>query len=187
MSNHITTIEGFLSPEECSDFVCTIESIGFQTQRSGDGQPIRSRAQFEDSSWANLIWMRLKTSLPNLTDIYTGRLEPEPIPDVPLEFYTPSRLNERFRCYKYGTSEEFRRHQDFCHEYSPTERTFLTVLIYLNDGYSGGATTFDDCSVEPKLGMLAMFPHELEHEGNKIENGVKYCLRTDVIYAAKAR
>ena len=181
-SNRITTIEGFLTTDECSAFVDAIESIGFENQYTGDGRHIRSRAQFEDQDWAKLIWERLKPSLPKLTDVYFGEFSPEPDPSKPLETYTPVALNERFRCYKYGADEEFRRHQDFAHEYTDIKRTFLTVLIYLNDGYDGGETSFNDFVVNPKLGTLAMFPHELEHEGRKILSGVKYSLRTDAVY-----
>jgi prolyl 4-hydroxylase len=181
-SNRIITIEGFLTTDECTSFVDAIEAIGFENQYAGDGRLIRSRAQFEDHDWAKLIWERLKPSLPKLTEIYSDGLSPEPAPAKPLETYAPISLNERFRCYKYGTDEEFRRHQDFAHEYTETKRTFLTVLIYLNDGYEGGETSFDDFVVNPKLGMLAMFPHELEHEGRKIASGLKYSLRTDAVY-----
>ena len=181
-SNRIFTIERFLTADECSSFVDAIEAIGFENQYAGDGRHIRNRAQFEDRKWAELIWERLKPSLPKLTEIYFDDFSPDPTPRKPLETYEPIALNERFRCYKYETDEEFRRHQDFAHEYTDLKRTFLTVLIYLNDGYDGGETSFDEIVVNPKLGMLAMFPHELEHEGRKITSGVKYSLRTDAVY-----
>lgn len=181
-SNRVITIEGFLTADECSSLVTAIESLGFENQYAGDGRHIRSRAQFEDQGWAELIWRRLKPSVPKLTEIYDGEFHPDPTPNKPIETYAPVFLNERFRCYKYGTDEDFRRHQDFAHEYTELKRTFLTVLIYLNDGYEGGETSFDDFVVKPTLGMLAMFPHELEHEGRKIYSGVKYSLRTDAVY-----
>ena len=182
--SQIITIESFLTPAECESFIETIEAIGFSTQHSGEGQPIRSRAQFEHQTISDTIWERLRPSLPKLSEVYADQLIPEPKPKAPLESYVPHGLNNRFRCYKYGAKEEFRRHQDFAHEFTDTERTFLTVLLYLNDGYIGGETTFDDFTVEPTLGMLAMFPHELQHEGRKIESGIKYSLRTDVIYTS---
>lgn len=181
-ANRIRTIEEFFSPEECQSFLDVCQIHGFKSQYAGDGRLIRSRSQFEDQFWANLIWERLESSLPKLADVYAEGLSPDPNPSRSLDAYAPVQLNERFRCYKYGADEEFRRHQDFAHEYSDTKRTFLTVLIYLNEGYAGGETSFDDFCVKPKLGMLAMFPHELEHEGCKIVSGVKFTLRTDVVY-----
>ncbi|MEZ6142833.1 MAG: 2OG-Fe(II) oxygenase [Zavarzinella sp.] len=186
--NHsrIFTIERFLSSSESASLADLCEGIGFENQYSGEGLLIRSRAQFEDHYWAKLIWERLQSALPRLTDVYTNGFSPEPAPPYPLHLYSPVQLNERFRCYKYGPGEEFRRHQDIAFEYSKTKRTFFTVLIYLNDGYAGGETTFDDCIVTPNLGMLVMFPHELEHAGQKIVSGLKYTIRTDVVYEAFA-
>ena len=183
-SNNIITRENFLSPEECTALVAAIESFGFASQFAGDGRLIRSRAQFEEPTWAQLIWERLRPSIPALTEVYSEQFLPEPTPQLPLSQYMPVHLNERFRCYKYGPDEEFRRHQDFAHEYSATKRTFLTVLLYLNDGYSGGETAFDNWVVQPKLGQLVMFPHELEHEGCRILSGWKYTLRSDVVFEA---
>ena len=183
-AEYIFTIEQFLSPEECASFLETIEAEGFQDQYSGMGQLIRSRAVFENDYWATLIWDRLKSVAPQLTDIYNTNFVAIPTPKQPLETYHAVKVNERFRCYKYGVGEEFTKHEDFAFEYSETMRTFLTVLIYLNDAYTGGETEFDNYKVNPSLGMLAMFPHELPHRGCKIKSGLKYALRTDVVYAS---
>lgn len=181
----IQTIDGFLTAAECESFLATIESIGFDDQFAGDGRLLRSRAQFEDRHWADLIWQRLPPAIPSLSEMYDAHFLPEPLPQIPLNRFRPVQLNERFRCYKYGELEEFRRHQDFAHEYGPDKRTFYTVLIYLNAGYSGGQTRFDDVTVEPTLGQLVLFPHELAHEGCRVESGMKYTVRTDVVFAAE--
>lgn len=183
-SKAIITRENFLSAEECAAFVAGIESIGFTSQFAGNGRLIRSRAQFEERNWAQLIWERLRPLIPALTEAYSDQFLPEPRPRLLLSQYVPVQLNERFRCYKYGPDEEFRRHQDFAHEYSATKRTFLTDLLYLNDGYTGGETAFDAFVIQPKLGQLVMFPHELEHEGCRIVSGWKYTLRSDVVFEA---
>jgi len=137
-SYKVQVLESFLSPAECSAIVNEIESVGFENQFSGDGRLIRSRAQFENVPMSELLWRRLKPRLPKLTEVYDEIFIAEPSPKRALENYVPVCLNERFRCYKYGADEEFRRHQDFAHEYSENKRTFLTVLLYLNTGYDGG-------------------------------------------------
>eukprot|EP00053_Salpingoeca_punica_P017180 m.164556 g.164556 ORF g.164556 m.164556 type:complete len:687 (+) comp17139_c0_seq1:31-2091(+) len=75
-----------------------------------------------------------------------------------------------------------------------------TFLIYLNDvPDAGGHTTFflpaansdtgiDAFGVEPAGGSALVFPHgnaegALVHEGSAVLHGVKYVLRTDVLYA----
>jgi hypothetical protein len=65
-------------------------------------------------------------------------------------------------------------------------RSFLTVILYLNEGYAGGETRFGDLAVRPRAGMALLFPHELRHEGAEVTAGVKCVLRTDVMYALDA-
>ena len=55
-------------------------------------------------------------------------------------------------------------------------------MIYLNDDYGGGNTSFNTISIEPKKGMALIFLHNLEHEGSAITDGIKYVLRTDVMF-----
>ena len=71
----------------------------------------------------------------------------------------------------------------------------LTLLIYLNEGYSGGDTVFSEYEygegavtvhskrVTPQTGLILIFRHELKHEGEELVKGRKYVLRTDVMYA----
>jgi hypothetical protein len=56
----------------------------------------------------------------------------------------------------------------------------------------GGATAFikdtynriyQDYSVIPKVGRVLLFEHNIEHEGSILKNGLKYCIRTDVMYS----
>ncbi len=58
-------------------------------------------------------------------------------------------------------------------------------MLYLNDDFTGGATDFHDfaASVTPRTGMALLFQHMLLHEGATVLTGVKYVLRTDVMYA----
>ena len=55
-------------------------------------------------------------------------------------------------------------------------------MIYLNEEFEGGETKFDKFSIIPKTGMALVFPHHLLHQGNSVVSGVKYVLRTDVMY-----
>ena len=77
----------------------------------------------------------------------------------------------------------------------------LTFLVYLNEGFEGGATTFyspapegsgrvlDARGVEPHAGCVLVFPHgeveegSLVHEGALVTGGCKYVIRTDVLYS----
>lgn len=55
-------------------------------------------------------------------------------------------------------------------------------MIYLNDAYEGGSTRFEELEVEGKQGMALVFEHEQLHEGAEVTAGIKYVLRSDVMY-----
>jgi hypothetical protein len=60
--------------------------------------------------------------------------------------------------------------------------SLLTFMIYLNEGYAGGETRFDDAKVAGRTGMALVFHHGLVHEGAEVTEGKKYALRSDVMY-----
>lgn len=91
-------------------------------------------------------------------------------------------VNPRFRMYKYLTGQEFTRHQDAPFEKSESIKSFYSLLIYLNDDFIGGETTFDGVQYKPKAGSGLIFPHNLFHSGNILLEGVKYVLRTDIMF-----
>ena len=182
-STRVTVLPSFLDTSACNNLLNVIEQIGYEDQYSGEGRLLRSRCHFEHKGWSNHLWELLIPHLPTLTTIYTDDFSPEPMPSVPLEDYQPEGLNTFLRCYRYGVDQQFRRHEDIAYEFDSHRRTFYTVLIYLNEGYVGGETSFEGLVVKPELGMLVMFPHELPHEGRLIQEGIKYTLRTDVVFA----
>ncbi len=55
-------------------------------------------------------------------------------------------------------------------------------MIYLNDEFEGGETTFQSQTIKPKKGNALVFYHGMKHSGEEIKAGVKYVLRTDVMY-----
>jgi Rps23 Pro-64 3,4-dihydroxylase Tpa1-like proline 4-hydroxylase len=116
---------------------------------------------------------------------------------VPIEFEGNhvSCLNERLSFLKYKPGEYFRPHEDgYYIRPDNSEMSYITVQIYLNDlkEEDGGATTFikdkynriyQNYSVMPKVGRVLLFEHDIEHEGSILKNGLKYCIRTDVMYS----
>lgn len=62
-----------------------------------------------------------------------------------------------------------------------------TVLIYLNDNYSGGVTEFYDnkfvkqLDVIPKKGNCVIFDIDLYHSGSIVSNGEKYIMSIDLL------
>ena len=117
---------------------------------------------------------------------------------------------DRLRFYKYKKDEEYPEHMDGSYSRTMTyinedskqsykQHSFLTLLIYLNDDFQGGETKFypdkQHCRflrdieykqpthvVEPRQGMAVINIHNILHEGSKVQSGVKYVLRTDILY-----
>jgi len=123
-------------------------------------------------------------------------------------------INARWRCFRYSQGATYRAHIDGAWPGSGVaegpvyvEDSFgsgvtsrLTLLLYLNEGFQGGGTTFflpregvegaiDAFSVEPRMGCALTFPHgdatgSLVHEGSSVSHGgVKYIIRSDVLYS----
>ena len=69
------------------------------------------------------------------------------------------------------------------------ETSLITMLFYLNEGYKGGKTVFYkpygnqvNLKVIPKTGMILLHDHMIDHGVPELKKGVKYVIRTDVMY-----
>jgi predicted 2-oxoglutarate/Fe(II)-dependent dioxygenase YbiX len=91
-------------------------------------------------------------------------------------------LNERFRFYRYDPGERFAAHFDGSFRRENGEASLLTFMIYLNEGFGGGETWFQETSITPRTGMALVFKHNLLHEGSAVTSGRKYVLRSDVMF-----
>jgi predicted 2-oxoglutarate/Fe(II)-dependent dioxygenase YbiX len=174
MGNASFTLSGVLTPKECLDFIERSENHGFEKAMvsSRHGAVINlnvrnnDRVILDDPELAEQIWQRVKHLLPV---IQQGR--------------EIRGLNERFRFYRYTEGQVFRWHHDGYFERDNGEQSALTFLIYLNEDYLGGETNFEWTRVKAKTGMGLVFPHHLVHQGNAVlGDGVKYVIRTDVMY-----
>eukprot|EP01083_Nonionella_stella_P069417 185057_1 len=102
-------------------------------------------------------------------------------------------LNERLRFLRYHRGEYFKMHMDGPYKRDNGEESFVTFLLYLNEGFKGGSTTLFDLNDEtnnkavvPETGMVLLFQHDIWHDGEEVVKGTKYCIRTDVMYEANA-
>lgn len=171
----IYTLPDFLSPEECTEQIAGSEKQGFEYATfNSHGQKTsmpryrnNDRVFLEDKELANDYWQRGKDAIPEF-----------------VEGYQTIGISERFRIYRYHKGQFFKRHADGPHRRENGERSRLTFIVYLNDGYDGGETIFDEAKIEPKTGMALLFMHGLMHEGAEVLSGEKYILRTDVMCAA---
>ena len=173
--DNIILIEEFLSPKSCSSLIRRSEAIGYEKSKIqlSNGQQVvnesvrnNERILHFDMDLASIYWEKAKSYIPAKFGIYTAY-----------------GLNEMFRFYKYEKGQQFKMHADGSYTKNEHESSFFTFMIYLNDDFEGGETVFEDkCVVKPKTGSLLLFYHPLRHQGNIVDAGFKYVLRTDVMY-----
>jgi len=181
------TVRGIFEPSECEALRQRGETIGYTaapiTTAMGPimapGVRSNARAMLDD---------------PNISQWVEGRLAGKLVPSVEDDDgtqWTMSGLNERFRFYRYHPGQSFRWHLDASFRRNAQERSWFSLIIYLNDDFEGGETEFDLRQgfhrVNPEQGMVLVFEHPLRHQGAAVVRGVKYVLRTDVMYRRDPR
>ncbi len=171
----VWTIPDVLSAAECAEAIERIEQLGpaaapVSTPRGFVMMPdVRNneRVMFDDVPLAARLFARIQGALP---PVLCGM--------------NAVGANERFRCYRYQPGQQFAAHYDGAYVRTSQERSLLTLIVYLNDDFEGGRTAFLDFGLEaiPKTGTALVFQHLLLHEGCTVHSGVKYAMRSDVMY-----
>ncbi len=175
LEENIFEIPAFLSGEECDLLVKLGESIGFEAadvQTMTGRQRLTNirnneRADYRSDQHAQLYWQRLSTlKLPS----HEGK--------------NPIGLSPHFRFYKYLPGQKFNLHKDGRQSVDGNE-TLFTFLIYLNESCLGGETLFrqGDLKLSPKKGSAIIFEHRLWHQSVEVQHGVKFVLRSDIVYS----
>lgn len=180
LTEDVFEVPDFLSAHECSALVAESEAHGYAEAGVGEAQQriemIRNndRIVLFDPAWA---------------DEFESRLLALGLPV--LDGQSAVGFTRCWRYYRYGPSQRFKTHRDgFVEERGMRSR--LTFMIYLNEGFEGGSTRFRRNSwevgesaleVRPQSGKALMFVHERWHEGAVVAKGMKYALRTDILYA----
>ncbi|KAI1746662.1 prolyl 4-hydroxylase [Xylaria castorea] len=197
----LSLLKDVLTRQECTSIVAAMESIGFipdcPLRDDGSASSILAHNVYwvVDEAFHDALWERVSPHIP----LYVGGRKARGI-------------NRRFRVYRYVPGAEYRCHFDggwppsgvdpktgnYVYDASPTgakQSSLFTFLVYLNDEFEGGETTFFTPSiregvmnahpVRPTMGSVALFPHgdakgALLHEGTGVRKGAKYIIRTDV-------
>ena len=179
IADGIWVVENFFTPEECREWIDFAENIGFGDAPITVGfgkESIRkdvrnnSRVMVDDENKAFLLWERAE-------------------PHLPKRLYqrVALGLNERLRFYRYDPGQQFRYHFDGSFRSKNGTQSLLTFMIYLNDEFEGGNTSFlnsEKTIVKPETGMMLAFRHEIMHEGAEVLSGRKYVLRSDVMFSS---
>ena len=185
LDDYVFELSGFLTHDICDKWIADIEAEGFEpalingvhgATRRPDIRNNDRLIRDDPQSGQELF----ETLYPYLSKTFRKR--------------KVIGLNERFRFYRYDVGQKFDWHQDGYFERDNRERSLFTFMIYLNDDFEGGATSFADVrfgqsfpdfQVIPKKGSALVFYHPIMHRGDPITAGRKYVMRTDVMYSAE--
>ncbi|SCV01438.1 LAME_0G16226g1_1 [Lachancea meyersii CBS 8951] len=140
------------------------------------------RFSTDDTRVAQLVWQKLYTCLAQ--DEYILK---------ELEFSQATGLNPQIRAYRYEKGHKFAKHYDSSFKVPNSGTTRWTLLIYLTGGNQlvGGDTVFysaqegEATAVHPEVGMALLHKHGddcLLHEAKEVFKGVKWVLRSDVVF-----
>jgi len=177
-------LRNVLSREECERLIALSERNTYSTAllNVGGGNEVletnvrdSSRHIRDDEEMADVMFQRLRPFLP--TTWKNSELV---------------SLNERLRFLRYDPGQRFEPHYDGTFQrksgLKAGERSYITVQLYLNEGFEGGETTFlsesgrAPVAYVPQTGSALLFQHRLLHEGSAVRSGRKYTIRTDVMY-----
>lgn len=164
-------IPSFLAPDRCQQLIESAEQMGFTEApvKTRNGEVMRKdirnneRVIWHKPDLAQRLWTRLHPCFPTN------------------QFWLAVGLDERFRFYRYDKAQQFDWHRDGSVKGPNGERSRWTLLVYLNDDFVGGSTTFEKVDVRPQTGLALVFQHHRRHKGQPVLSGRKYVLRTDVM------
>ena len=174
LANDIFVLDDFLSKQECLGFIEQAESTGFSAADvdTGEGKEVityirnNERVDMESKELADRLWLKLDgVHLPTFDHMKAISLSPF------------------FRFYKYLPGHKFNMHKDG-QQMVGENTTYYTFMVYLNEDCEGGSTSFrlNNIRIQPKTGSLLIFEHRLWHQGEEVNAGSKYVLRTDIMF-----
>lgn len=148
------------APYECEELIRDAERLRFSRA------PAFFLLKQDSPALAAILWRRLKSSLSTINA------------------WRPVSVDKTIRFYRYAAGDRFTAHQDGALKEGPTRQSMFSVVLYLNQGFVGGATHFHDLrkDVVPQTGLAIAFPHSLIHSGEEVIAGTKYVLRADVMF-----
>lgn len=171
----IFTIDDAFSQEDMSKFHRVIDGWKYDTHTFTSSPFKNGKIVLPEVS--NLIWNRLQTAIPSVYHDHGGI--PWEIIGVPnTVMYAEVKPGQRFGL-----------HSDTGCVFDDGGRikSSHTVLIYLNDNFSGGTTQFvddnfkDTVTISPRINRTLCFDIEMFHRGDPVVSGIKRWIGTELI------
>lgn len=180
------------SKEECDQLLNTDIKSSFQKATSNYPTYYRNneRRVIDSKDLAIQLFQKVKTYLPDTIEVNSNIRAENGV-------WHLNGLNDRLRFCKYTAGQYFNRHLDGVHYQSETTQSKLTFMIYLNgaEAFKGGRTLFFKtkeatdvwAAYIPQQGDLIVFDHNVWHEGEVLQEGEKFVLRSDILYSKKTQ
>ena len=153
----------------CSDYIEEGHRLGWFLSDIGQLNPLYSRKQANVKIDMGALFQGIQSAAP-------ARLDGMEL---------VSLVKQRTSCVMYAEGEYFGVHEDspFVEE-DGRGITKLSTVLYLNDDFSGGETVFPDLQLEivPESGKALLFAPELRHMSKPVLRGIKYIVRSEVLY-----
>ena len=131
------SIENMISKDEISYLVSETEKLGYESVEWEYDPKYRQcdRVVTMADDLSQILWHRLTRHLV-LDDIHNIR----PFGIATNGVWVPSGINNCLRFSKYSPGGHFKKHRDGGFVIDDDNRSVFTILIYLNDEFSGGDT-----------------------------------------------
>lgn len=176
------------SRSECWNIIQETETLGYGRTAYPHAYRGNRRLQLDDAPGclAQSIWHRIKAYLPSEIQL------PNQEDSTDITTWRAVGCNTRFRFSKYYAGDQFGAHFDSEYISNDGLLSFFTVNAYLNDlgPEQKGRTRFYERRAGPvvasaggRAGSAVIFRQgEALHDGEQLQCGLKYLLRTDVMY-----
>lgn len=157
-----------VSPAVCHQYIQAADLAGWKPTNIHTLSPLFSRTQAVIPIDCPALFLAILPGVPKRLDT--------------LEIV--SLIEQRTACMRYEEGEYFGMHTDTPFVSQDGARTGLSLVLYLNDNYTGGETMFSDLDLEvkPETGKVLLFPPTLLHLSKPVTRGSKYIIRSEVLY-----
>jgi hypothetical protein len=186
LSDYMICVDSFFTIDECNKWIEYGAALGFELVSHPATKDIayrnHYRIQINDENTASKIFDRIHQILPDSMKYIDNK--------------KAVGCSDNIRIYKYDSSQpnqSFGLHIDESNNHNG-KVSKCTVLIYLSNVEAGKTLFYSGHgkslklvnSIEPLVGRLLIHGHGhrcLLHEGEVVTKGIKYCLRTDILYS----
>lgn len=167
----IFEIDNLLTKEDCDNLIKLSTDLGLKKSGSGFNNNFDNNHRLSDQIWLNKDYNNITEKISKYSEIFTN---------------IPSNKQEALQIVRYKPGGKFNSHYDayfFDKREQGIRRT--TLLIYLNDDFTGGETSFPllNIKIKPEIGKGLLFWNTSEnnnilfkslHKGHVVSSGDKW-------------